>query len=121
MSERIARLEGQITGLFNSQAIIKAGVVGGAALVLAAVLGGAAMILGQVARVEDRLASLEGKVDALPEQINAQLLGLASTFANTVAAARSGEPRQAPIIINVPPASPPAPQTPHATTPPSPN
>jgi len=100
LSNRVARIEGAIDGLRSSIDALR-WVVGILALV---VIGGISFLGVQITHSDGRIASLESKVDALPDKINSNLLNLSKTLSDAITAARQQTP---PIIVLPQPAPPP--------------
>lgn len=89
MNDRLAKLEGSFDGIKQSQAILKAGVVGVGAIIVGAVALIATLQLWTVSRL-----------DALPDKINAEIGAVQSTLRAEFAAMRAESAAQTSAIAN---------------------
>lgn len=85
--ERIARLEGGQTALFASVAVVSA-----------VLLGAMGLLLSMMLDLQSQFRDLGDRVNALPGEINQNLMELNRTLADSITAARSGEQPQIIVI-----------------------
>jgi len=98
MSDRLSRLEGAFDWMKITISIIAA-----------VVIGGIAFIGVQITRVDGRISTVSGKVDALPDKMNANLRDLTNTLAQAILASKQTAPQV--ILMPAPQSAAPQPQT----------
>ena len=105
MNERIAGVETRLIGVEKEVSALHRLTnwqMWALALFAAIVVAGFAHLSTRIDRVDDKLGALSENVAALPDRINANLLELNRTLAESITAARSAEQPPAPIVIQVP-------------------
>jgi hypothetical protein len=91
MSERLGKLEGEVSGLKHGQNMTLGGlglVAGLVAIVVAAVVGFGIYELQRIDQVGDRIGALNDKVNELPGKINSDLRDLTKTLADVIIATK---------------------------------
>lgn len=87
ISERLSHLEGGLGTLKWSAAIVSSVLVGGMALLLGAI----GILLSMMLDLQSQFGDISARVDALPGEINQNLMELNRTLADAITAARSSE------------------------------